>query len=482
MGSARILLADDHKAILETATRLLAADFNVVGAVENGERALEAAASLDPDVVVLDISMPVVNGFEAASRLKKSGSRAKVIFLTALTDQEFVNAAFSAGALGYVLKPRVGADLVPAIQTVLEGRAFASPSLDINGTGVIRTPVGAHDKIPKLVECAEGLPESRMSISRRQLLPPRTWHPTWLTGGAAIVAAAITLLVFYGTQKSHQPASPWATEAQRRQVDELNRKVSARRNNLDRLGELIATQRQEIKTLHAELDKVAKSEEDQRRNSKQMQAEVEQSATRMMQLLADLNNREKALAEAKAELERIGKARVEEQAAFAAQQFRIRELSEQLRLASADLEMERQFVAAGRDVREFMGARQLHVVDVRDTDPSGNPRKAFGRVFLTEGKSLIFYAFDLRDGKLPEAKRSFQLWGEQGDKKASVRSLGLLDVDDKAQKRWALKVENPALLKEIDAVFVTLEPPGGGKQPSGQRLLYAYLGEANPPE
>ena len=134
MGCTRILLADDHQGFLATVVRLLAADFDVVGAVENGELAVQAAASLDPDVVVLDIAMPVMNGIEAACRLKKSGSRASVIFLTVQTQPDFVTAAFSAGALGYVLKPRLITDLVPAIREALEGRIFASSSLGMDET------------------------------------------------------------------------------------------------------------------------------------------------------------------------------------------------------------------------------------------------------------------------------------------------------------------------------------------------------------
>ena len=89
--------------------------------------------------------MPVMNGVEAASRLKKSGSRTKLIFLTAQTHQDFVTAAFSAGALGYVLKPRLGTELIPAIREALEGRIFASPTLGIDGTAGIRLPVGVQD-------------------------------------------------------------------------------------------------------------------------------------------------------------------------------------------------------------------------------------------------------------------------------------------------------------------------------------------------
>ena len=123
------MLAGDYPAILEKAARLLAVDFDVVGAVENGKLAVEAVAALDPDIVVLDISMPVMDGLKAASLLKQSGSRARVIFLTVQAQPEFVSAAFWAGAKGYVLKACLITDLVPAIREVLEGRVFASSPL-----------------------------------------------------------------------------------------------------------------------------------------------------------------------------------------------------------------------------------------------------------------------------------------------------------------------------------------------------------------
>jgi len=143
--------------------------------------------------------------------------------------------------------------------------------------------------------------------------------------------------------------------------------------------------------------------------------------------------------------------------------------------------MERQLAAAGKDVRELMVARQLHVIDVRDNDRSGKPRKAFGRVFLAEGKSLTFYAFDLNEDGIFNAKRGFQVWAASETAKNSARSLGLLHVDAKAPGRWVLRVENPDLVKEVSSVFVTAESAAGGKQPSGQKMLYAYLGEPNHP-
>jgi hypothetical protein len=160
---------------------------------------------------------------------------------------------------------------------------------------------------------------------------------------------------------------------------------------------------------------------------------------------------------------------------------RVAELTDKLRIANATLDMERQLAATGQDVRELMAARQLHVIDVRDTDPDGQPGKAFGRVFLTEGKSLTFYAFDLNEDQLDNTKHTFQVWAVPEASKNSARSLGFLKVDAKALGRRVLKVENPELVKAINSVFVTVEPAAGGKQPSGQKLLYAYLSAPNHP-
>jgi hypothetical protein len=128
-----------------------------------------------------------------------------------------------------------------------------------------------------------------------------------------------------------------------------------------------------------------------------------------------------------------------------------------------------------------MGARQLHVVDVRDSGPDGKPGKAFGRIFLTEGKSLVFYAFDLNDPAKNGSKKTYQVWGQTEGRAGSVRSLGFLNVDNRAQQRWVLKSNDAATFKEINSLFVTVEPQGGAKTPSDQRLLFAYLGEANHP-
>ncbi len=127
MKRVRILLADDHTEMLKRVVHLLQNEFEVVGAVNDGQALLEAASKLRPDVVVLDISMPIMNGLEAADRLRETGSKAKVVFLTVHEEPEFVQESLASGALCYVVKPRLCSDLVPAIKEALANRSFVSP-------------------------------------------------------------------------------------------------------------------------------------------------------------------------------------------------------------------------------------------------------------------------------------------------------------------------------------------------------------------
>jgi DNA-binding NarL/FixJ family response regulator len=129
--SVRVLLADDNPSMLQAARRILEPEFQVVGTVNAGEALLEAADALRPDVFILDISMGMLNGLEAARLLIRTGSKAKIVFLTVHQDQEFVEEAFSAGALAYVVKPRLGTDLLLAVREALMGRTFVSPDLRV---------------------------------------------------------------------------------------------------------------------------------------------------------------------------------------------------------------------------------------------------------------------------------------------------------------------------------------------------------------
>lgn len=131
MTRARIVVADDHELMRNRVVHLLKSEFDVLDAVADGQAVLEVAVRLTPDVYVLDISMPIMSGIETATRLKQSGSAAKIIFLTIHEDADFVDAAFETGAKGYVVKSRMIADLCRAVHEVLAGGTFVSSSLEI---------------------------------------------------------------------------------------------------------------------------------------------------------------------------------------------------------------------------------------------------------------------------------------------------------------------------------------------------------------
>jgi len=136
------------------------------------------------------------------------------------------------------------------------------------------------------------------------------------------------------------------------------------------------------------------------------------------------------------------------------------------------------FLSADRDIRELMGARQLYIADVFDVSSDSHTRKPYGRVFYTKGRSLVFYAFDLdRQPGLQNAS-TFQVWGKNESAQDRPVNLGVLYVDSEANRRWALRCDDPEQLAEIDALFVTVEPNAHGRKPTGKPFLYASLRKA----
>jgi DNA-binding NarL/FixJ family response regulator len=126
-GQTRVLLVDDNQAILARVRATLTPACVIVGAVTDGQSALTAATELRPDVIVLDISMPGLSGLQVASALREQGSTAAIVFLTVHHEAQFVDAAMQCGAIGYVVKQRIAADLLHAVEEARSGRPFISP-------------------------------------------------------------------------------------------------------------------------------------------------------------------------------------------------------------------------------------------------------------------------------------------------------------------------------------------------------------------
>jgi Putative zinc-finger len=182
-----------------------------------------------------------------------------------------------------------------------------------------------------------------------------------------------------------------------------------------------------------------------------------------------------SLAKMQAELDSANAQQSEEKVEEASLESQMKNLSDQLRDQGQTVAQQDELLSHDRDIRELMGARDLYVAEVYDVARDGSTEKAYGRVFYTKGKSLIFYAYDLDETPGLRNASTFQAWGRRGPDRDEALNLGIFYVDNAGKKRWVLKFDNPKELDEIDAVFVTVEPKGGSSKPSGKPLLYAYL-------
>jgi DNA-binding NarL/FixJ family response regulator len=155
MRHPTIILADDHAVVREGLVKILQPSFEVLAAVEDGRQLLDAARSLNPDAIVLDLSMPALNGVEAIRQLRRERVRSRVVVLTMHSDVAYATEAFEAGASGYVLKHSAAAELVKGIHEVLDGRVFISPEIE-------------QEVLPFILKGAHQSRKSVMSLTPRQ--------------------------------------------------------------------------------------------------------------------------------------------------------------------------------------------------------------------------------------------------------------------------------------------------------------------------
>jgi hypothetical protein len=195
----------------------------------------------------------------------------------------------------------------------------------------------------------------------------------------------------------------------------------------------------------------------------------------------DLQDAEDRIAKLKSELELGQQKQSETESILIAQERVTQDANTKLANAELDLQRTRDLVSARSESGDLISARNLHIVDVHDTEPGGKRQRAFGRVFYVEGQSLIFYAYDLATNHT-EKKVVFHVWGETAGVKETTHRLGILHSDNPSQARWMLTFDDPKILNRINAVYITAEHGTPSKDnPEGRKFLYAFLGSPNHP-
>jgi hypothetical protein len=163
-------------------------------------------------------------------------------------------------------------------------------------------------------------------------------------------------------------------------------------------------------------------------------------------------------------------------------QFQIRKLNSQIAEQDTTIKDQRQMLSAGSQARDMIVARNLHIIDVHDNIGEGQRQRAFGRIFFTEGKQIVFYAYDLNNAAKLKEQVAFYVWGGKLSNEHTVKNLGIFRSEDAEAGRWVLTFDDPHVLAEINTVFVTAESKKNVEQPDGKPILFAYLGnKANHP-
>jgi len=251
---------------------------------------------------------------------------------------------------------------------------------------------------------------------------------------------------------------------QTKKLSELQLESSAKQREIDKLQSALHS----VEARSSELAAANSQSAEQLRLLTQQRAELN----------AQLESATQAYENDKSELASLRSERDKNLQQASALEAKIADLSATNRDQERRLKDAEQYLTSDRDIRELMGARKLYIADVFDVDGSSRTKKPFGRVFYTQGKSLIFYAFDLdREPGVVNAS-TFQVWGQregpQGEQPLPM-NLGILYTDNESNRRWVLRFDDPKQLAEIDAVFVTIEPRGGSHKPTSKPFLYALL-------
>jgi hypothetical protein len=330
-------------------------------------------------------------------------------------------------------------------------------------------PIGSREKRDgKRVD--SGLRANRFRMSRR---------PLPLVLGIAATAALFIAGYYAGSRTKRGAISPVRIQAEAR-ID--NRTVHstpvAPQENLEIVLQSVLADQQRERS-RAASERLALEERIAASDAKLTSLQQADGDASQRSFASERETKE-ALEASRKENEALRRRAAETDAILESQERRTQELQSELEIARNGLQDQDEQRLAKGQLGDLVTARNLHIVDVYDADGGGRRKASFGRVFYVEGKSLLFYAYDLQDMRQAKANVVFHVWGGRAGTKEVTHSLGLLHNEDAKQGLWTMTFDDPAVLAQINSVFVTAESASRRDLvPHGKRVLYAYIG--NPP-
>ena len=326
----------------------------------------------------------------------------------------------------------------------------------------------------------------RQTSARRVLSPASAaaWRSVWALYAAGILLfialgfCAYEVGIRRGTNAANVAAPHSDTQSQislEEKLSDASHEREVARAQVEQRDSLIADLRRQLQQQSAKMDQMKAAQEQSDaalRNADAGRQELIQQRTEAQQKFNAAQLSAQAL---QTKLDSIAEKPSQDAKQAATLDAKVNELTNLLHQRDAVVDQQQELLAHDRDIRELIGARDLYVAEVYDVARNGATQKPYGRVFYTKGKSLIFYAYDLDQQTIAKNASTFQVWGRRGPDREQAFPLGIFYEDNAAKKRWVLKLDDPKLLAQIDAVFVTIEPNGGSRKPSGKPLLFAYL-------
>ncbi len=277
------------------------------------------------------------------------------------------------------------------------------------------------------------------------------------------VGAPVPTLNSGPVQSNAQPATNELQEKLLQENADLKANIQSLQAQLSALSAQVLTDKEQFKT-----------EQLEKRLQNVRVADAENSAATLRQGLGD---REQEIAQLKKNIESLKSEKDADSVASQVQEGELNSIREQMAKLELKLREAQQLSEAANEAKDLIVARNLHIVDVNDTDENGRRQRPFGRIFYAEGQALKFYAYDLADTRRLNAKINFYVWGSKEGATKSAKSLGMFQSDDADDRRWVLEFKDARVLAQIDCVFVTAESDKKPvTQPTGRQILFASLG------